>query len=64
MANLWACFRYNVAQLKCLQAAPAAMISKRFEVIFIFFFNKPTALRPFKRVSKTETAEYVNRLPF
>jgi hypothetical protein len=42
----------------------AAMIRKGFEAIFIFFFNKPTALRRFKRVSKTKTPEYANRPPF
>jgi hypothetical protein len=33
------------------------MISKRFEVIFIFFFNKPTALQFFKRVSEKKTPD-------
>jgi hypothetical protein len=42
----------------------AAMIRKRFEVIFNFFFNKPTALQRCKLASKTETPEYANRVPF
>jgi len=41
----------------------AAMIRKRFEVIFIFFFNEPTVLRRSRRVSETKSPEYAKTLP-